>query len=115
MREKLTSLIAVAALVASGCASSTVIRSNPPGAKIYIDGQYLGTEPVTQKDTAILGSSKSILLKKEGYRDAHGTIRKEEVKAGPLVAGIIFTIPLLWVMGYPSEYTFELEERTSAE
>jgi hypothetical protein len=32
-----------------------------------------------------------------------------------LVAGIFLIIPLLWVMGYPAQYTFELEEEDLAE
>jgi hypothetical protein len=76
---------------------------------VYIDGRYVGETPVTQKDSAVLGSSKTVVLKKDGYRDQLGTIRKEELAVGPLVAGIFFTIPLLWVLGYPDQYVFELE------
>jgi hypothetical protein len=93
----------------SSCASSTLIKSVPSGAKVYIDGQYRGNAPVTHRDTAVLGSSKAVVLKCKGYRDITGTIRKEELAVGPLIGAIFVAVPILWVLGYPDEYTFELE------
>ena len=107
--KKAVCVVSIFALLTAGCASSTLINSNPPGAKVYVDGQYLGQAPVTQKDTALLGSSKTVTLKRAGYKTKIGTIRKEELKIGPLIAGLLVYVPLLWVTGYPSQYTFELE------
>lgn len=101
--------ISIFALLTAACASSTLIHSIPPGAKVYVDGQYLGRAPVTQKDTAPLGTAKTVPLKLEGYKDRVGTIRKEELKIGPLIGGLFALVPLLWVTGYPDQYTFELE------
>jgi len=103
------------ALTSAGCASSTVISSIPPGAKVYVDGQYLGRAPVTQKDTALLGSTKTVILKLKDHSPTVGAIRKEELKVGPLIGGIFLLIPLLWVTGYPSQYIFELESDTVEE
>ena len=108
--KQLVCVVAIFALLSVGCASSTMINSIPPGAKVYVDGLYLGRSPVTQKDTALLGSSKTVILKLEGYSDRIGTIRKEELKVGPLIGGILVLVPLLWVTGYPSQYTFELDQ-----
>ena len=102
-------VLVLAVFLQSACVSSTVITSIPDHAKVYVDGQLMGKAPVTHKDTAILGSSKTVVLKLDGYHNTVGTIRKEEIQAGPLVAGILFIIPLLWLMGYPSQYIFELE------
>lgn len=90
-----------------------MIISIPDHAKVYVDGQLKGKAPVTQKDTAIAGSSKTVVLKLDGYHDTVGTIRKEEVEAGPLIAGIFFLFPFIWIMGYPSRYVFELEPEPS--
>lgn len=51
-----------------------------------------------------------MVLKHDGYRDQVGTIRKDELKIMPLVAGLIVLVPLLWVTGYPAEYYFILEK-----
>jgi len=107
-RSLMTSATAIAFLCSS-CASSTLIKSVPFGAKVYLDGQYRGRAPLTHRDTAVLGSSKTVVLKCEGYRDITGTIRKEKLAVGPLIGAILVAIPVLWVLGYPAEYTFELE------
>lgn len=107
MVKQVTNLITVMQLL--GCASSTLINSVPSGAKAYIDGRLVGQTPVTQKDTAIAGSSKTVVLKKDGFRDWTGTIRKEDLAVGPLVGGIFLFFPFVWILGYPDQYIFELE------
>jgi hypothetical protein len=109
MKKELVVLVtAICFLV--GCSSSTMIKSIPPGAKLYLDGQHKCETPCTQSDTAASGASKTVLLKKEGYKDFTGTIRKEEAKAGPIIAGCFLLFPFIWMLGYPSEYTFEMEK-----
>jgi hypothetical protein len=94
----------------AACASATTIRSDPSGAKVYLNGQLIGDSPVVYEDSEIAGSSKKVVLKHDGYRDQVGTIRKEELKIFPLVAGLIFLVPLFWVTGYQEEYHFTLEK-----
>ena len=103
------SVILIATIFLQGCASSTMIRSIPDGAKVYVDGQYRGRAPVIQKDTAFSGSAKNVALKLDGYATKTGTIRKEETDVIRLVAGIFLLLPLLWMMKYPDQYIFELE------
>src|SRR5207237_1115299 len=57
---RMRSLVCLAALAA--CSSSTVIRSNPPGARVFVDGQYVGQTPVVMSDTKIVGSTTSVRL-----------------------------------------------------
>jgi len=101
--------VVVALISFNACASSTVINSVPPGAKVYVNGHYLGDAPVTQTDTAVLGTWKNVVLKKEGYKDQTGTIAKEELAIGPAIAGVFLWVPLIWALGYPEQYTFDLE------
>jgi hypothetical protein len=108
MKRTLAMLTLIPFLVA--CASATTIRSSPSGAKVFLEGQYIGDTPVVHEDMDIAGSNKKVVLKHDGYRDQVGTIRKEEFKIFPLVAGLIVLIPLLWVTGYPEEYHFILEK-----
>ena len=49
-----------------GCASSTLIKSNPPGAKLYLEGQLTGETPYTYADRAAAGTVRTVTLKKEG-------------------------------------------------
>lgn len=94
----------------SSCASSTVFRTSPGSAKVYVDGQYLGTTPVTYSDTKIVGSTTSVRIEKEGYRTINTTLnRSEQVDVGAVVGGLFFWIPFLWTMKYNAEHNYEME------
>jgi hypothetical protein len=92
-----------------GCASTTVIRSEPSGATVYIDGSKVGKTPYTYSDTKTVGSSTRIRLKKEGFEDFETVIsRNEEFQVGPCIGGVFFLVPFLWVMGYQPDHNYEL-------
>lgn len=103
-------MAASAALVLStGCVSATVIRSEPSGATVYIDGSKVGRTPYTYADTKTAGTITRIRLRKEGYEDFETLlVRNEEFQAGPCIGGALFLVPLLWVMGYQPEHNYEL-------
>jgi hypothetical protein len=103
----MTALIC-AASVATACSSTTVIRSNPSGARVFIDNSYVGTTPYTLSDSKIAGSSTSIRLEYPGRAPQMILASKGELRIGPLIAGLFFLVPLLWVTGYKNEYTVEL-------
>ena len=102
--------LSIAFLFLFGCASATVIKSNPPEAKLYLDGQLKGETPYTYADRSAAGTMKSVTLKKEGYKDFTGHIKREELSVPALIGGILILIPLIWVLEYPPEYTFEMEK-----
>jgi len=102
--------MAMALFFLFGCASSTLIKSNPPGAKLSLDGQVQGETPYTYSDQAIAGTMRTVTLKKEGYKDFSGTIKREKLSVGALIGGIFLLVPLLWVLEYPPEYNFEMEK-----
>ena len=108
MKKKVIVLL-TAFLFLFGCSSTTIIKSSPPGAKLYLDGNYKGVTPCTHSDKALMGMSKIVLMKKEGYKGFTGIIKKEEAQLGPIIAGFFIIVPWLWALGYPDEYTFEME------
>jgi len=93
-----------------GCASTTVIKSNPPGAEVYLNGQLKGETPYTYTDRAIAGTARRVTLKKEGYKDFQKTIIRDQTYIPALIAGTFLLIPLLWSMEYPPEYTLDMEK-----
>ena len=93
-----------------GCASSTVIKSIPSGAKLYIDGQVKGETPYTYTDRSIAGTWRNLTLKKEGYKDLSGHIKRDELSVLALIGGIFLVVPFLWVFEYQPEYTFEMDK-----
>jgi hypothetical protein len=93
-----------------GCASTTLIKSNPPGARLQIDGQSVGETPYFYTDKAIAGAVKTVTLRKESYKDANGLIRREKLSVPALIGGIFLAVPFVWVLDYPSQYYFEMEK-----
>ncbi len=103
--------IAVIAVVIflSGCASSTLIQSDPPGAKVYINGQSVGKTPYLYTDTKVVGSTTNIDLVKEGYQPLYASIsRDEQVNVGAIIGGFICWVPFLWTMEYNPTHNYEL-------
>jgi hypothetical protein len=110
-----TALVCVASL-ATACTSQTVIRSNPSGAKVFIDNGYVGTTPYTLSDKKIVGSSTSVRLEYPGLQPTTVTLsRSEELQIGALIGGLFLLVPFLWVMGYKGEHTIELRPPDRAE
>ncbi|MBW2661926.1 MAG: PEGA domain-containing protein [Deltaproteobacteria bacterium] len=95
---------------AVGCASKTLIKSRPEGAEVYIDNVRKGVTPLQYSDTAIAGSSKTLKLKKKGYRDFETKLRKSEFQVGPCIGGALVLFPFVWILGYQEEQEFELEK-----
>jgi hypothetical protein len=101
-----TAVLCATALLA--CSSETVIRSNPPGAKVFIDGSYVGTTPYTMSDTKIVGSTTSVRLEYPGYQPFDASIhRSEEFDVVACIGGVFLLVPFLWIMGYKDSHTFD--------
>ncbi len=92
-----------------GCASTTLIKSNPPGAKLQVDGKVVGETPHFYTDKAVAGTVKTVTLKKEGYKDFNGYIEWEKLSIPALIGGIFLLVPFVWILEYPSRYSFEME------
>ena len=74
-----------------------------------IDGAYAGTTPFTLSDSKIVGSTTQIRLEYPGLAPTTVAVsRNEELKVGTLIVGIFLLVPLLWVMGYQDEHTYDL-------
>lgn len=93
------------------CSSTTTIRSEPSGATLLINGNKVGETPYTYSDSKIMFSKQQVSLKKRGYKSFSSVITRDELAAGPLLAGIFCFFPvLLWSFEYAPFYNFELEK-----
>lgn len=111
MRTPGTRLLAALTLAAftSGCASTTLIRSEPPGAKVYLDGEPVGRTPYTMSDTKIVGTVTRVKLVMDGFEPFEGIIqRNEQFEVGPCIGGALVLVPWLWIMGYKPDHVYEL-------
>ncbi|MEQ1879090.1 MAG: PEGA domain-containing protein [Bdellovibrionia bacterium] len=107
--QLLISVSLAAVFFLAGCASSTIINSEPQGAQVFVDGQSKGTTPFSYSDRKTIGSTTNILLKKEGYEDYNMLlVRNEEFDAAACAGGIFTLIPFLWIQKYSPERTLDL-------
>jgi hypothetical protein len=106
----LTLLAVVSVMFLSGCSSMTQIQTIPPGAKVYINDELGGETPYTMSDTKIIGATSHIRIEKSGFKPLETVIvRTEEVDAGPVICGLLFTpVWWLWAMKYKPVHTYEL-------
>jgi hypothetical protein len=101
--------LATALVFASGCASTTMIRSQPPGAKVYLNGESVGRTPYPMTDTKIIGTTTYVRLVLDGHEPYETVIqRNEQFEAGPCLGGVLVMFPFLWIMGYKPEHNYEL-------
>lgn len=91
------------------CASTTLIQSQPSGAKLYLNGEPVGVTPYTMTDTKIVGTATTVRLEYPGYEPTTGVItRSEEFDVGACIGGVFLLFPFLWIEGYKPTHNFEL-------
>ena len=96
MTTRMILLILSSSILITSCSSTTVIQSSPSGAKVYLNGEPMGTTPYTHRDTKIVGSVTAVSLEKEGYDPLNTSFsRDEEVDIGAIVGGIFVLVPFL--------------------
>lgn len=101
-------LLAVSVLLTS-CASTTLITSTPPGAKVYIDGIGFGSTPFPYSDKKIVSSTTEVKLEFSGYENLTSTIvRDEEINVPALIGGFFCVLPWLWALGYKPRHHYDL-------
>ncbi len=103
------SLLFALAILMSSCSSTTLIQSEPPGARLYLNGVAVGNTPYYMTDTKIVGSCTSVRLEMPGHETLNTQIcRDEEADVGAIVGGIFFLIPFLWTMAYQPNHYYDL-------
>ena len=112
-------LLLVVALGLSACSTTSMILTNPPGAKIYLSGRYLGLSPVEAEltDGFVDGANYWVKIKKEGYKTQDFKLR-QRWSPGYIVLDILICLPtlgagcyLVYLNGktHDSEYVIPLE------
>ena len=100
----------IIALSVTACASTTAINSQPSGASVFLNGERVGTTPYTHSDTKIIGSTNTVVLKKEGYQDFSTAFsRNENANVGAIIGGVFVLVPFLWAMDYKPSYNYEMQ------
>ena len=72
--RRLLPLLLLCGLLLAGCVERrVVIRTEPAGAEVYVDGRYVGTSPVEMSFDYY--GNHPIRIKKRGYKVLMGTLR----------------------------------------
>ncbi|MDD4757368.1 MAG: PEGA domain-containing protein [Lascolabacillus sp.] len=107
---KVAVVLLAALILFASCSSTTLIQSNPSGAKVYMNEEYMGVTPLSYSDTKIVGSTTSLRIEKEGYEPLYTYLtRNEEVDAGAIIGGLLIWVPFLWTMKYKPVHNYELK------
>ena len=101
-------IMILSALILFGCASSTVIKTIPEGAKIKKGGQLMGITPYDLWDRDASFASTTYTLQMDGYKDKEITIIKGVFYFHRLFFPPVLALP--WLFGHNPSYYFELEK-----
>jgi hypothetical protein len=116
LSSKLITLLLVGSILLASCTSTTMIQSTPSGAKIYVDGQSVGSTPYSHSDMKILGSTTTVKLEKEGYETLITSFSKDEqVDVGAIIGGLFFWVPFLWTLKYDAIHNYDLKPSNNTE
>ena len=109
------SIILAFSVLFASCSSTTLIQTNPSGAKVYMNDEYKGVTPLSYSDTKIVGSASIVRLELEGYQPLNTVLtRNEAADVGAIIGGVFFLFPFLWTMKYNPVHTYELRPLNTA-
>lgn len=110
LKRSLALFLAISILLIS-CSSTTVFTSEPKGAKVFINDEYIGKTPVAYEDTKVMFTTNRLRIEKEGYKTFYSSFtRDEQPEIGAIITGFVFVVPFLWAMKYKPTHNYQLEK-----
>lgn len=106
---RLWSVVLIASLLFASCESMTVINSEPQGAHLFLNNEYVGVTPYTHVDDDIVFTKTYVRLELDGYEPLQTSFtRDEDIDVGAACAGLFCWLPWLWVLKYDENHTYTL-------
>lgn len=104
-------LILLAGLTTLGaCSSGTSIRVSDPDARIYVNGEYIGTGWGYYHDRKPAFTKQKVTLRKAGCEaERHSFRRNERPALGAIVGAYYLAVPALWLTKYKDRHTYDFE------
>lgn len=101
--------IAVAATLGA-CSSETHIRVSDPDARIYVNGEYVGTGHGHYSDRKPAFTKQEVTLRKDGCAEQlYAFRRNERPDLGAIVGAYYLAVPVLWITQYKTRHAYEFE------
>jgi hypothetical protein len=106
--KRLICIAISAALI--GCSSGTSIRVSERDARIYVNGEYVGTGKGYYSDRKPAFTKQEVAVRKDGCAEQRYTIRRnEKPDLGAIVSAYYLAVPILWVTQYKDRHAYEFE------
>jgi hypothetical protein len=105
-------LICVATTLAAlaACSSETSIRVSDPDARIYVNGEYVGTGKGYYSDRKPAFTKQEVAVRKDGCAEQRYTFRRNErPDLGAIVSAYYLALPILWVTQYKDRHAYEFD------
>ena len=114
-RSAIVALIVLVTFTSLACSTTTKFVSDPPGAKVYINGEFIGDTPCDFGTKTGLPDRYHIQLRKAGYSELNVYIDAEMwLVWALLVVPLTFGVSIPWAWTLEGMYKFKLEALAAA-
>lgn len=106
---RIVCLLALGLVQLTGCSTASRFHSTPMGAKLFINGDYIGETPIVYDDAYSLPKRLHVQLQKDGYEELDMYLDKQ--MSYPMGAGIAnpyFFAMTFWAWKLDNDYRFDL-------
>jgi hypothetical protein len=96
--------------VLAACSSGTHIKVSDADARIYVNGEYVGTGDGYYSDRKPAFTKQEITLRKDGCAEQSYTMRRNErPDLGAIVSAYYLAVPILWITQYKHHRAYEFD------
>jgi hypothetical protein len=88
-----------------------IVRTEPPGAKTYVNVKYVDLSPVTYNGRGWLWGKREVLVMKQGYKSTIRVVNRVPRKPVTTLQKTIYRPAYLGAWYWPEEVFIELEEK----
>jgi hypothetical protein len=104
------SIVVLCAAALGACSSGTNIRVSDPDARIFVNGEYVGTGHGYYSDRRPAFTKQEVTVRKEGCAEQSYVLhRSERPDLGAIVGAYYLAVPVLWLTQYKSQHAYEFD------
>ena len=107
----MTRLLLLATLASlTACSSGTTIRVSDPNARIYVNGEYVGTGHGHYSDRKPAFTRQEVTVRRTGCAEETYTMRRNErPDIGAIISAYYLVVPIAWFTQYKSSHAYEYD------
>ena len=103
-------IVLAAAAILAACSSGTHIKVSDSDARIYVNGEYVGTGDGYYQDRKPAFTKQEVTLRKDGCAEQSYTMRRNErPELGAIVSAYYLAVPILWITQYKHHHAYEFD------